>query len=296
MSTEIVTNVDAKLMAQINSLSESKQKLLLQRSAHPSCSDKYSIVRSYDVLKEFVNLGFEWDFRLASKSGKYADYAAHVIQMSHPDLVIGGGLSKEARPVINLGNSYDKSMRFSLDLGIFRSYCLNGLFVGTILERVRQKHIWIKPTQIQEAVLSMKETINERLRPMIEGLMNAEMGEEEQLAYAKSVLAERFRKNENFIGGQHEKLLTVHREEDRGNSKWLVLNRVQENLGLNNRGLPVAIKYQIMSKDSTGKLITKERNSVERVEDVKEIVHLNQTLFDLALGKKSTTESFQEAA
>lgn len=296
MSTEIVTNVDAKLMEQINTLSESKQRLLLQRNPHPSCSDKYSIVRSYDVLKEFVNLGFEWNLSLASKSGKHADYAAHVIQLSHPDLVIGGGLAKEVRPVINLGNSYDKSMRFSLDLGIFRSYCLNGLFVGTILERVRQKHINIKQTQIQEAVLSMKTTINERLRPMIEGLMNVEMSQEEQLAYAKAALSERFRKNENFLGGQHEKLLTVHREEDRGNSKWLVLNRVQENLGLNSRGVPVAIKYQIMSKDGTGKMITKERNSVERVEDVKEIIHLNQTLFDLALERKPTVESIQEAA
>lgn len=244
-----------------------------------------------DVIKKFEDSGFNWSLVSQEKCrGARAGFGTHLVALEHPEIGFSDSeLIKEIKPRIYLKNSYHGGSRFTLDLGIFRMYCQNGLFVGLLLESFRKKHVGISSADVSTAVIEMKRAMNETLIPMIHGLIETEMSEEAQLAYAKEVLAQRLRDNEDFIAGEHEKLLTVNRPEDKGNSMWRVLNRVQENLGLNFRGSPVKVKYRYMAVDKDGNNQVKERK-VSTIGRIDEVTNLNKMLFEKIGEYKAPTE------
>jgi hypothetical protein len=266
-------------------------QILTQDKPHASRSERYSLVKTIDIVKQFENLGFTWKLLKQEKCrGHYAGYGTHLVSFEHPEVVFRDSeLGKEIIPRIYLRNSYHGRSRLQWDAGVFRSYCDNGLFVGTMLESLRKRHIGINPREVQQVMLDMKKAFSERLVPMIQTLIDSEMSEEAQLEYAKSALAERLRANESYIGGEYEKLLTCHRVEDKGHSTWKVLNRVQENLGLNFRGTPIEVKYQYMAKDSNGNNQVKERK-VSKIGRIDEVVHMNKFLFDAVAKVQPTNE------
>jgi hypothetical protein len=256
-------------------------KILTQDKAHPARSERYSVVKTIDVIKSFEDSGFTWNLVSQEKcrDGR-AGFGTHLVSLEHPEIGFRDSeLNKEIKPRLYLKNSYHGGSRFMLDLGIFRMYCQNGLFVGMMLESFRKRHIGIDSSNIKQAVIDMKKALDETLVPVISGLIESEMSEEAQLSFAEKALAFRLRANKDFLGGEFEKLLTVNRIEDKGNSQWKVLNRVQENLGLNFRGAPVDVKYRYMATDKNGNNQVKERK-VARIGRIEEVTIMNKALFD----------------
>jgi hypothetical protein len=255
--------------------------ILTQDKAHPARSPRYSLIKTIDVLKSFQESGFNYSLisQERCRNGR-AGFGTHLVALEHPEIGFRDReLDKEIKPRLYLKNSYHGGSRFMLDLGIFRMYCQNGLFVGLLLESFRKKHIGLDSSNIKQAVVDMKRALNETLIPMVHGLMETEMSEGAQVMFAKAALAERLRDNEDYIDGEFEKLLVVHRPEDKGNSAWKVLNRVQENLGLNFRNAPVDVKYRYMAKDKDGNNQVKERK-VAKIGRIDEVTHINKALFD----------------
>jgi hypothetical protein len=266
-------------------------KILTQEKAHTSLSDRYSLVKTVDVLKVFENAGFEWKLVSQEKCrGHYAGYGTHLVSLEHPEIVFkDSALGREIKPRLYLKNSYHGRSRLMLDLGIFRMYCQNGLFVGMMLESFRKKHIGLTSEDLIQVVADMKETYSEKVAPMIGNLMTTQMSEQSQLEFAKAALAERLSSNGAFISGEYEKLLITHRPEDQGDSAWTVLNRVQENLGLNFRRSPVDISYSYMAEDKDGKNQVKERK-VSKLSRLDEVTRMNKYLFDTVLANNSTMD------
>lgn len=269
--------------------------VLTQTQAHPSRSERYSVVTSINVIKMFEDAGFTWKLVKQEKCrGHYAGYGTHLVALEHPDIRFSDqALNKEIVPRLFFSNSYHGRSRLKLDLGIFRTYCENGLFIGAMLETFSKKHIGIRPEQIPQVVLEMKKVFSEKVVPLVTTLMEKEMTEAQQLMFAKAVLAERLRENEAYIGGEHEKLLISHRTEDIGNSTWKVLNRVQENLGLNFRSSPVEIKYRYNGQDENGQSIVKERK-VSKLSNIQEVTYLNKYLFDKVVSLNQPANSVSE--
>lgn len=266
--------------------------ILTQEQAHHSLSDRYSLVKTADVIKVFQNAGFNWTLVSQEKCrGGYAGYGTHLVALEHPDIVFTDStLDREIKPRLYLRNSYHGRSRLALDLGVFRAYCANGLFIGTMIQSFRTRHVGLDKKDLNQVVLDMKKAFGETVLPTIERLMQTQLSDEEQLQFAKMALAERMISNEGYIGGEHEKLLTVHRNEDKSNTAWSVLNRVQENLGLNFRPAPVDINYRILSKDKEGNTVTKERK-MGKIGRLKEVTRMNQYLFDNIVNDTPTTES-----
>lgn len=267
-------------------------RILMQDKAHHSRSERYSLVKTMDVLNVFENAGFTWQLVSQEKCrGEYAGYGTHLVALEHPEIVFQDTtLAREIKPRLYLKNSYHGRSRLMLDLGIFRMYCQNGLFVGTMIQSFRARHIGINADDLAQVILDMRKAFGETVIPMIGRLMEVEMSEDAQLMFAKAALAERMIANEGYIGGEHEKLLITHRDEDKGNTAWKVLNRVQENLGLNFRPAPVEVKYSIFSKDENGNTQTKERR-VGKVTRLKEVTRMNKYLFDTIVKTVPARES-----
>lgn len=260
--------------------------VITQRQKHRSRSDKYLVITSIDVLKMFEEMGFTWKLVAQEKSRKqeYKGYGTHLIALEAPTFQFDDvDLQKEGKPMIYMKNSYNGRSALVLDLGFFRFYCSNGLFLGNLIERKRLIHRDWNKDEVNKVVEDMKRIYNEKVAPLIKSMMTYEMSQEQQLEFARLALAQRLSDCPNFVKGSHEKLLTClsNRQDDHGNSLWKVYQRVQENLGLNFRGNPMDISYTILSKDKEGveKEITK---IVKQTASIKKVTEMNQWLFETA--------------
>lgn len=263
--------------------------VLNQDSAHSSRSERYSLVKTSDLISMFESEGFRWNLVAEERSRKasYKGFGSHMIRLEAPELVSGDTLiDNELKPVLYLRNSYHGRTRLRLDLGFFRFACMNGLFIGQSLDSFSKKHIGISQDQIQSVFSDMKDAFKQAV-PVLRALMDKEISREQQLNMAKVILAERMRLNENYIDGQYEKLLTVQREEDVRNTVWNVMNRIQENIGLNFNSRPIEMSYTVNVKNKDGLTQQKERK-LRRISGISEIAHLNKVLFDLAVSNSKS--------
>lgn len=260
--------------------------VITQRNKHRSRSDKYLVVTSEDLLKMFEEKGFTWKLIAQERSRKqeYKGYGTHLIALEAPTFQFADAdLQKEVKPMIYMKNSYHGRTSLVLDLGLFRFYCSNGLFLGNLIERKKLIHRDWNKDKVDEVVKDMEKLYNEKVAPLIKSMMTYEMSQEQQLEFARLALAKRLSDCPNFINGSHEKLLTTlsYRQDDEGNSLWKVFQRVQENLGLNFRGNPVEISYTILSKDKDGNE-EKIQKIVQKTSSIKKVTEMNQWLFETA--------------
>jgi len=258
--------------------------VITQRNAHKSRSARYSVVTTEDVLKMFEAEGFTWRLVAQEKSRKqeYKGFGTHLIALEHPALKFDDeGLAMEISPMIYLKNSYHGRSRLVLDFGIFRFYCMNGCMLGNLIERLTLIHRNLNQAKIKETVDKMKDTYKNQVAPFILSLKERQLTPEQQLEFARLALAKRMESNPGYLHGEHAKLLAVNRPEDEGNSLWIVLQRVQENLGLNFRGIPVDISYSYLSKDKDGNEVVKTRK-VQKTANIQAVTEMNKWLFDTA--------------
>lgn len=263
--------------------------VISQDQAHPSRSDRYSLVRTADLISMFESEGFRWKLVAEERSRKasYKGFGTHMIRLESPEIISGDSLiDNEIKPILYMRNSYHGRTRLRLDLGFFRFACMNGLFVGQSLKSFSKKHIGMSQQEIKEVFSEMKEAFKEAV-PVIKSLMETEISEETQLSMAKAILAERLHLQKNVIDAEYSKLLTVNRSEDVGNSIWRVMNRIQENLGLNFNSVPVEMSYTVEVMDKDNQLQRKERR-VRRLSGIGEITRLNKLLFDMALNARNS--------
>lgn len=258
--------------------------VLNQDRPHSSRSDRYSLIKTSDLISMFEAEGFRWKLVAEERSRKaiYKGFGTHMVQLESPEIISGDSLiDSEIKPVLYLRNSYHGRSRLRLDLGFFRFACMNGLFVGQSLKSFNKKHIGMDQEYIRGVFSEMKEAFKEAV-PVIKSLMETELSLDAQLNMAKAILASRLHQQKNIIDAEYSKLLTINRPEDNGNSAWKVMNRIQENLGLNFNSVPVEMTYTVEVLDENNQIQQKERRA-RRLSGIGEITRLNKVLFDLAV-------------
>jgi hypothetical protein len=141
-------------------------------------------------------------------------------------------------PRIEMFNSHDRSKRLMFAIGFFRFVCSNGLIVASgPAETIRTKHRFTNDrlSEIMEQVGQISGRFP-KIMETISEFKNREMDEKEMVAYATYAIKGRFNyrpempKRFKDTGRVVEKLLSVRRDADNGNTTWQVYNRVQENL------------------------------------------------------------------
>tara|TARA_Y100000034_G_C6906825_1_gene421127 strand:- start:908 stop:1819 length:912 start_codon:yes stop_codon:yes gene_type:complete len=269
---------------------EAPEITVLNRSiAHPSRSDKYSVIKSGEIVKWFESKGFTSKIIAKEnprKGGGYEGYETHFIAFENPNLVIPNEeLAKEITPRIYIKNSYHGRSKFGVFIGLFRGWCENGLVFGDFSESLQFRHRGVTEEDLELLLQNVKRKYEEEMIPYVLNLKGIKLSRDEQIAFAKTILDYRLsdvieKKGENFIGADYETLLTVNRKEDVGNDLWLVCQRIQENLGLN-ENKPVSLEYQFWKKDKNGERIQDSRK-VSHVSNINRSIDLNSKIFEEA--------------
>ena len=201
--------------------------------ASENVSNRYQFVSTRDILTRVNDFG--WKITNATSQNQ-SPTAQHRVTLVHEnDIGIRQG---DGIPRIEMFNSHDRSKRLMFAIGFFRFVCSNGLIIASgPAETIRTKHrftndrlteIMDQVGQISGRFPKIMDTINE--------FKNREMNEAEQVAYAQYAIQGRFNyrpempKRFKDTARTTEKLLSVRRDADEGNTTWQVYNRVQENL------------------------------------------------------------------
>jgi hypothetical protein len=228
---------------------------MTQTKAHPSRSSRYTVVPTGELVKKLNDAGFSLVNIRNRKARKNDGYQAHQLVFEHKDIKLAyDDLNREMRPQIYISNSYDGTTRFMIGGGFIRFVCENGLIAGDIFASMRQKHIGIDTDDVMNILDHLIYMFQGPMTQYVSFLKSTEISDVQRLELARRALELRFANEKRFVGGEYDKLLTVRRPEDSENTLWNVLNRIQENLGLNYRATETEIKYQVNITKPDGKV------------------------------------------
>lgn len=240
-------------------------------SPAPKTSKNYDFVDTMQAVEILQDHGFKPVYAAQRPSRKSANipFASHLIAFAQ-DLE-----DKQHRPEILLWNSHDASQSLRLLSGLYRFACDNGIVCGEGLQ-AKLRHDGGQTAGFEKLVKEQAQ--NMPLAMAHADLMKAtKLDISQQQDLARQALDLRWQnvdQNES-LGAFWDNITMIHanhpkRIEDASQDLWTVYNRLQESiLGA---GLP------IISRNAKG---IKTR-SARAVTGLKEIVRLNQGLWDIA--------------
>jgi hypothetical protein len=197
--------------------------LTLAPIANANVSEKYVTINTENVVKELEKRGFILREIKQAKTGK----GRHVVRMrAKIEKTVNG---ETMFPEIVIMNSYDKKCGFSVEFGIFRLVCSNGLTVrvpGTESTGYKTRHIG-HPAQIAADVAVQFAENLEKIWGVHETMTAKKLTDKQMIALA--MRAAEIRWNKTFTKAEAAKLLSTKRTDDEGNDAWRVFNVLQEN-------------------------------------------------------------------
>ena len=229
-------------------------------------TDRYVHVPTTQVIEDIQKLGWNPIEACQVNARKRKGYQRHMIKFVNPDFIVEG---RDEYPELLLSNSHDGTTSFTLDVGIFRLVCSNGMVIKTQdFGSMKVRHYGYDFEAIKSAVTELMQSIPGYLK-QVEEMKQQKLEKDQMLDFARKAAMLRFAKtNEESI----EKIVdltdfleSTHKEDD-GDGLWEVFNRIQEKV--------VNGKFQY----AFGK---KERKA-RPVKGFKQQVKLNQDLWELA--------------
>ena len=229
-------------------------------------TDRYVHVPTTQVIEDIQKLGWNPIEACQVNARKRKGYQRHMIKFVNPDFIVEG---RDEYPELLLSNSHDGTTSFTLDVGIFRLVCSNGMVIKTQdFGSMKVRHYGYDFEAIKSAVTELMQSIPGYLK-QVEEMKQQKLEKDQMLDFARKAAMLRFAKtNEESI----EKIVDLTdflestRQEDEGDGLWEVFNRIQEKV--------VNGKFQY----AFGK---KERKA-RPVKGFKQQVKLNQDLWELA--------------
>jgi len=229
-------------------------------------TDRYVHVPTTQVIEDIQKLGWNPIEAMQVNARKRKGYQRHMIKFVNPDFIVEGS---DEYPELLLSNSHDGTSAFTLDVGIFRLICSNGMVIKSQdFGSMKIRHYGYDFSTIKGAVNELMEKIPGYLQ-QVEDMKQHKLEKEQMLDFARKAAMLRFAKsNEESIDKivDLSDFLESTRKEDEGNGLWEVFNRVQEKV--------VNGKFNY----AFGK---KERKA-RPVKGFKQQIKLNQDLWELA--------------
>jgi len=240
-------------------------------SPEPGVSDKYGFVPTIDVVNGLRAEGW-YPVRAAQTHVRDVDsaiYARHMLRFRRISDPIQVG---DSLPELVLTNSHNRTAAYSLDIGLFRLLCSNGLVVSTNeLGSIKVRHGKQIVDEVIEASYEIIDHIPQ-LADKVETLQSIGLGPEERMAMAESAMVLRYGNDwEVKALVEPSALLTPRRASDPGKESeadlWQTYNIVQENLF---RGGLRGVSHN------------RRRVRTRPIKNVTEDVRLNKALWTLA--------------
>lgn len=214
-------------MIEINDLKKNVPSLFAIQ-ASPKMSERYAFVSTFDLIKPLLKT---FDITQASqratrKNGRNPAHTRHMLRMRMKGIkpLVGGTF-----PEVVITNSHDGQSRISLHGGLFRLVCSNGLILPlTPGSAAHANFVHLGDRQrIVDAANNVVE-ITKDCEAVLRRMIGSKMTDKQAAAFAKKAALAAY--GDDFNSFDPKLLLEARREEDKDNTVWNILNRVQENI------------------------------------------------------------------
>ena len=204
-------------------------------SAAPHVSDRYTHVRTADIVERMLDAGFTITKATQQKTqkrtaGKEA-FQKHRIDMRMPDQNGPTRALGQVFPTVSLINSGDWSSTFTMAVGLYRLICTNGMIApfGAANESIKVRH-----DRVDEDTFSAIQGAMDRAPALFQFAEDAQahnLSDIEVERFAREAARIRFGLDaeDSVDVSMTRGLLAPRRNQDYGNDLWSVFNRVQEN-------------------------------------------------------------------
>lgn len=203
----------------LNSLRE-RVPAIFTKTPSPKVSNRYSFADSEYYLQKFIDA--DWTIHSARQVSK-SEYAPHQVILRNNDIATVGDLL----PQLIFTNSHNGIKKMTMDTGIYRLVCSNGLVVPTsITQSLSIKHIDLGDSTTDTIVNSFYEKIP-IIMNNIDRMRNKILTNDEIDNFTYNALQIRFI---NAVGININDVVKPLRLEDNSDDLWTVFNVVQEKL------------------------------------------------------------------
>ena len=196
---------------------------------HSRLTDKYGFVPTIELVEAMETEGW---FPVSVRQSAVRDvtrqgFQRHLLRFRQENPAQVGDAVTE----LVLLNSHDGSSSFQLDLGLFRLVCSNGMVTPiSDADGLRFRHGKDVVNSVIEGVYDLVDE-TPKLAERFDRFNAITLDQDEQVLYAATALALRYGEDwEQTAAVLPDALLNARRASDVGDSLWLTLNRVQENL------------------------------------------------------------------
>ena len=206
-------------MISLNSLRE-RVPAIFTKTPSPKVSDRYSFADSEYYLQKFIDA--DWFIHSARQVSK-SEYAPHQVILRNNDIATVGDLL----PQLIFTNSHNGIKKMTMDTGIYRLVCSNGLVVPTsITQSLSIKHLDLGDSTTDTIVNSFYEKVP-IIMNNIDRMRNKILTDDEIDNFTYNALQIRFT---NAVGININDVVKPSRIEDNSDDLWTVFNVVQEKL------------------------------------------------------------------
>ena len=193
---------------------------IFTKTPSPKVSNRYSFADSEYYLQKFIDA--DWFIHSARQVSK-SEYAPHQVILRNKDIATVGDLL----PQLIFTNSHNGIKKMTMDTGIYRLVCSNGLVVPTsITQSLSIKHIDLGDSTTDTIVNSFYEKIP-IIMNNIDRMRNKILTNDEIDNFTYNALQIRFI---NAIGININDVVKPSRIEDYSDDLWTVFNVVQEKI------------------------------------------------------------------
>lgn len=195
-------------------------------------TDKYVHIPTDIIVDDMEKLGwFPYEVKGVKARKSNGSMTKHLIQFFNPDIVIlNDAGTADMYPQLLLVNSHDGTTAVRFEMGVFRLVCENGLVIKSKdFGGFKMKHMGYTFEDLRVHINTLVQTLPqvvERLNTFTTVIMTAE----QQHDFAVKAVTARFGEEKLLPQGIIEELLTPTRFEDKGDSAWIVMNKIQEKL------------------------------------------------------------------
>ena len=193
---------------------------IFTKTPSPKVSNRYSFADSEYYLQKFIDA--DWTIHSARQVSK-SEYAPHQVILRNKDIATVGDLL----PQLIFTNSHNGIKKMTMDTGIYRLVCSNGLVVPTsITQSLSIKHIDLGDSTTDAIVNSFYEKVP-IIMNSIDRMRNKILTNDEIDNFTYNALQIRFI---NAVGININDVVKPSRIEDYSDDLWTVFNVVQEKL------------------------------------------------------------------
>lgn len=193
---------------------------IFTKTPSPKVSDRYSFADSEYYLQKFIDA--DWTIHSARQVSK-SEYAPHQVVLRNKDIATVGDLL----PQLIFTNSHNGIKKMTIDTGIYRLVCSNGLVVPTsITQSLSIKHLDLGDSTTDTIVNSFYEKVP-IIMNSIDRMRNKILTNDEIDNFTYNALQIRFI---NAVGININDVVKPLRIEDNSDDLWTVFNVVQEKI------------------------------------------------------------------